>query len=276
MKLTLSLLAISICGLATGMAGGFGGPGPFRNNSPLPTGTDGLYNASMRGDNLAGIFRFSITNGSQGGDVTTPNPTVLGGVYSTRTNSWVAWYEGIVYRGLTDAAIIDGNVAGVLDVMAAPAAQQNQPTSPVTGTITETTGESFEEDNTSPTTTTAITITNPNGTVTTIGPGTGTITTAVERSNSQTINTPIVFPPGINTTLMGGEFSGSIDLNSPTGSMKGSGKFVVIENRGTVNSELEPRGPNDPQFVADEVNFKWRGARVFSGTVATATGGTTP
>jgi hypothetical protein len=272
MKLTLSLLAITIGGLATSMAGGFGGPGPFRNNSPLPTGTDGLYNASMRGDNLSGILRFSINNGSQGGDITTPNPTILGGAYGARTNSWVAWYEGIVYRGLTDAAIIEGQVAGVLDVMNAPAARQGQPTSPVTGNITQTSENSFEDENDSPTTTTAIDVVNPNGTVTTIGPGAGTITTVQGNSNESTINTPVQFPPGINTTLMGGEFSGSIDMNSPTGAMKGSGRFAVIENLGTVDSDLEPRGPNNPQFVADEVSFKWRGARVFSGTVATGTG----
>lgn len=118
MKTAASLFATALLfSILSASAGGFGGPGPFRNNSPLPTGTDGTYNASLRGANLSGVFRFTISNGSQGGDLIVP-PAVGGRVSAgtyTRPNTWVAFYQGNVVRGLTDAAIVENKVSGTLD-----------------------------------------------------------------------------------------------------------------------------------------------------------------
>ncbi len=82
-------------------AGGFGGPPPFRNGSPLISGIDGSYQATARGQNVTGIFRFQYANGSQ---TTASNP-----------NSWVFFVNGEVQRGRTDASIAEGSVSGVLD-----------------------------------------------------------------------------------------------------------------------------------------------------------------
>jgi hypothetical protein len=105
MKYVASLIALVLFGAALpASAGSFGGPAPFRNGSPLATGTDGLYNASLRGTNLSGVFRFSISKGSQ--NLLDPDPI---------SNTWVAFYQGNIIRGNTDAAIIENKVSGTLD-----------------------------------------------------------------------------------------------------------------------------------------------------------------
>ncbi len=78
-------------------AGGFGGPPPFTNGSPLPEGTDGVYQASARGKNLSGIISFTHSGGLQ-------EP---GG-------RWTIFHQGEVFTGSTDTAIMDGKISGVL------------------------------------------------------------------------------------------------------------------------------------------------------------------
>jgi hypothetical protein len=41
------------------------GPPPFTNGSPLVSGVDGSYQATARGKNLTGVFRFTYANGVQ-------------------------------------------------------------------------------------------------------------------------------------------------------------------------------------------------------------------
>ena len=41
------------------------GPPPFTNGSPLVSGVDGSYQATARGRNLTGVFRFTYANGVQ-------------------------------------------------------------------------------------------------------------------------------------------------------------------------------------------------------------------
>ncbi|MFV0415302.1 MAG: hypothetical protein ACK5NG_02930, partial [Chthoniobacterales bacterium] len=101
MRFLSCTLIVSAAAIAQSLAGGFGGPAPFQNNSPLTTGTDGTYQASMTGDNLAGVLSFAISSGSQ---TTTPIP-----------NSWVTFYNGSVYRGQTAVNIQDKKITGVLD-----------------------------------------------------------------------------------------------------------------------------------------------------------------
>lgn len=95
---TATLLGFSA---ASSQAGGFGGPGPFRNGSPLPTGTDGVYSAVANGTNLTGLFYFSIRGGVQ--------------TQGSGGNSWVFFVDGQTLRGTTAANVANGKVVGVLD-----------------------------------------------------------------------------------------------------------------------------------------------------------------
>lgn len=93
---SFSLLSVLTAGSL--QAGGFGGPPPFTNGSPLPDGTDGVYQASARGKNLSGIISFTHSGGLQ-------EP---GG-------RWAIFYQGEVFTGNTDTAIMDGKISGVLE-----------------------------------------------------------------------------------------------------------------------------------------------------------------
>jgi len=96
MKSAFSLLVlIATIGLAH--AGGFGGPPPFTNGSPLSTGVDGTYQASARGSNLSGVISFTYSGGVQ------------------TNGAWVVFYEGQVFFGPDTVAINDGSIAGVLE-----------------------------------------------------------------------------------------------------------------------------------------------------------------
>jgi len=96
---TLSLVSIFTSSMA--LAGGFGGPGPFRNGSPLPTGTDGKYQAVATANNVTGIFGFEISGGLQ--------------TSRANSNNWVFFVDGEVVRGSTTANISEGKVTGVFD-----------------------------------------------------------------------------------------------------------------------------------------------------------------
>lgn len=92
-----STLALSL----SAQAGGFGGPGPFRNGSPLPSGTDGVYSAVANGTNLTGLFYFTLSGGLQ--------------TEGSRGNSWTFFVDGQTLRGTTTANVANGKVAGILD-----------------------------------------------------------------------------------------------------------------------------------------------------------------
>ncbi len=97
----LPVLSLSLAAAFNAHAGGFGGPGPFRNGSPLPTGTDGIYSAVANGTNLTGLFSFAIRGGIQ--------------TEGSRGNSWVFFVDGQTVRGTTSATVGNGKVVGVLD-----------------------------------------------------------------------------------------------------------------------------------------------------------------
>jgi len=77
------------------------GPPPFTNGSPLVSGVDGSYQATVRGKNLSGIFRFSYTSGNQ-------TVTDIG-------NSYAIFADGQCYTGDVHAAINTDTVGGVFD-----------------------------------------------------------------------------------------------------------------------------------------------------------------
>jgi len=82
-------------------AGGFGGPPPFTNGSPLPTGVNGAYQANARGNNLTGVIRFAYINGSQSS--------------SAARNNYTIFASGLVFTGPVTASITESSLAGVLD-----------------------------------------------------------------------------------------------------------------------------------------------------------------
>lgn len=95
-KAAASLLVLFAA--ATAHAGSFGGPPPFTNGSPLPSGDDGVYQASMRGKNLSGIFSFAYSSGV----ISTPR-------------TYYVFVNGQVYAGTVQASISTSSISGVLD-----------------------------------------------------------------------------------------------------------------------------------------------------------------
>jgi hypothetical protein len=110
MKTALALLVL-VASISFGHAGGFGGPPPFTNGSPLVTGVDGSYQASARATNITGVFRFTYSGGSQ----TSGTITLSNGVLRDPYNDYVFFVEGLVFRGLVQANINSDNLTGVLD-----------------------------------------------------------------------------------------------------------------------------------------------------------------
>jgi len=81
------------------------GPPPFTNGSPLVSGVDGSYQATVRGTNLSGIIRFSYLSGNQ--------------TTTTAANSYAIFVDGQAYSGDVQAAINTDNVGGVLETSTA-------------------------------------------------------------------------------------------------------------------------------------------------------------
>lgn len=106
MRFLSCTLIVSAAAIAQSLAGGFGGPAPFQNNSPLTTGIDGVYQASVSGSNTSGVISFTINDGSQ------PAPTILG---LGSTERWVIFHNGAVYRGPVHVNFVDKRITGVLD-----------------------------------------------------------------------------------------------------------------------------------------------------------------
>jgi hypothetical protein len=102
MKAALSLLAL-MATINLARAGGFAGPPPFTNGSPLQSGTDGTYQAVAEGVNLTGVFSFVISGGIQTSD------------QSATINGWVFFVDGNIFQGSVVAAIAEDDVAGVLN-----------------------------------------------------------------------------------------------------------------------------------------------------------------
>jgi hypothetical protein len=99
-RIVLVLVAFSLSTLQS-QAGGFGGPAPFRNGSPLVSGTDGVYQGVATGKNATGIISWAISQGSQ---------TSL-----SAANNWKFFVDGQTLGGQTAANISDSKVSGILD-----------------------------------------------------------------------------------------------------------------------------------------------------------------
>jgi len=111
MKLVVAPVALLLA-VASVHAGGFGGPRPFTDQSPLTTGVDGAYTAIARGNNLSGVIRWNYASNRQ----TTGTPVfLLNGVLSDVYNEYVMFVNGLAYRGLDAVAINGPTISGVLD-----------------------------------------------------------------------------------------------------------------------------------------------------------------
>ena len=131
MKSSIAYL-LAIFTVATAHAGSFGGPPPFSNG--FPTGIDGSYQASARGTNLSGVIRFYFSGGSQSLGTT----TLTAGTAEIGKNSWAIFYEGKLYKGLTEANINQADITGILSsVSAVPTAINNLQTTTGLGMITD-------------------------------------------------------------------------------------------------------------------------------------------
>lgn len=114
MKTVLSLLAV-FATIGFAQAGGFGGPPPFTNGSPLIQGVDGSYQATARGTNLTGVFRFTYANGRQTSSPELPTGDSVENLITDPYNDYVFFVEGMTYRGLVQANINTSQIAGVFD-----------------------------------------------------------------------------------------------------------------------------------------------------------------
>jgi hypothetical protein len=77
------------------------GPAPFRNGSPLASGTDGIYQAVATAPNVTGLFSWAISGGVQTSD--------------QQNNRWVFFVDGQLLNGNTVANVSDNKVTGILD-----------------------------------------------------------------------------------------------------------------------------------------------------------------
>jgi len=100
MKLLVSSLAL-FAAVSSLHAGGFGGPPPFTNGSPLVSGVDGSYQASATASNTSGVIRFSYNNNNQ--------------TSTTAGNSYVIFSEGLTFSGPVVASIAINRITGVLN-----------------------------------------------------------------------------------------------------------------------------------------------------------------
>ena len=114
MKIAAASLLLLLAALSA-QAGSFAGPPPFTNGSPLVSGVDGMYQATARGKNLTGVFRFTYANGSQTSNPQLPTGDTVSSLLTDPYNDYVFFVEGLVYRGLVQANINTSSIAGVLD-----------------------------------------------------------------------------------------------------------------------------------------------------------------
>jgi hypothetical protein len=264
------------------------GPPPFTNGSPLVSGVDGSYQATARGRNLTGVFRFTYANGVQTSSPQLPTGNTVSNLLTDPYNDYVFFVEGKVYRGLVQANVNVGSVAGVLDngafnVLGAdsftstPTVSPSPTVSPTatppvspTPTPTVTPTATPTPDGTATPTPDGTATPTPDGTATPTPDGTATPTPTVTPTATPTV-TPTVTPtqpPLVITSneFLSGFFNGSIDQNSPYAAFHGRGEVTIT---GTA-----PVNDSDDSFATAQLftrKFKFRGVRNATGTTTTTT-----
>jgi hypothetical protein len=112
MKIPVALLILIV---ASEYLHASAGPPPFTNGSPLVSGVDGSYQATARGRNLTGVFRFTYSGGRQTSNPQLPTGNTVASLLTDPYNDYVFFVEGLVFRGLVQANINVNSIAGVLD-----------------------------------------------------------------------------------------------------------------------------------------------------------------
>jgi len=208
MKRSIAFLLLAFSA-TTVHAGSFGGPPPFKNGSPLQSGTDGVYQAVASATNLTGLFSWTISDGVQTAGQT--------------NNSWIFFVDGEILSGTTAANISEDKVAGILDAG---------------------------------------------------------FSNGIAQTSNGTLTLPYVFVvPG---NAGSGDFSGKIDLKSPTASFNGDGKLsgtpartdqivYIMGGNSTIGTHVEVTPITIPGSSLGIVPFKFRGSRLSLSTTTTAT-----
>ena len=75
------------------------GPPPFTNGSPLVSGVDGSYQATARGRNLTGVFRFNYSGGRQTSNPQLPTGNTVASLLTDPYNDYVFFVEGSCLSG---------------------------------------------------------------------------------------------------------------------------------------------------------------------------------
>jgi hypothetical protein len=189
-------------------AGGFGGPAPFQNDSPLRSGIDGIYQASASGQNLTGIISFALESGIQ--------------TSNQRENSWIMFSQGSIFRGGTAVNVVDTNITGILDAGGA----------------------------------------------------------SIPATDDGSLTLPIVFVAPSDRAS--GEFTGNIQLRSPTGKFSGKGtlyptpaeniEIVGISEDVLGNISIVSQNVALSAGSASELSFRFNGVRKTTVTGVTAAG----
>ena len=216
------------------------GPPPFTNGSPLVSGVDGSYQATARGRNLTGVFRFNYAAGRQTSNPQLPTGTVAS-LLTDPYNDYVFFVEGRVYRGLVQANINVDSIAGVLDNGGA-----NVP--------------NFGGESSSAPTPSASATASPS-------PGT---------SPSPTPSTPqTVTQTSLQLfSFMNGFFHGTIDQTSPYASFHGKGEVTVTRFTDTEDGAFGITGSSEVKFKFSGVRNA-TGTTTSTTTTTTTSGSTT-
>jgi hypothetical protein len=256
------------------------GPPPFTNGSPLVSGVDGSYQATARGRNLTGVFRFTYANGVQTSSPRLPTGNTVPNLLTDPYNDYVFFVEGKVYRGLVQANVNVSSVAGVLDNGGFNVLGANLPTP--TPTVSPTASPSPTVSPTASPSPTVSPTASPSPTVSPTASPSPTVSPTA--SPSPTVS-PIASPsPAVSPTVtptpaptqsplviasnqfLSGFFNGSIDQNSPYAAFHGMGEVTI-----TGTASVDDSGDSFATVQLFTRKFKFRGVRNATGTTTSST-----
>ena len=256
------------------------GPPPFTNGSPLVSGVDGSYQATARGRNLTGVFRFTYANGVQTSSPQLPTGNTVPNLLTDPYNDYVFFVEGKVYRGLVQANVNVSSVAGVLDNGAFNVLGADFPTP--TPTVSPTASPS---PTVSPTASPSPTVSPTASASPTVSPTASPSPTVSPTASPSPAVSPIASPsPAVSPTVtptpaptqsplviasnqfLSGFFNGSIDQNSPYAAFHGRGEVTI-----TGTAPVDDSGDSFATVQLFTRKFKFRGVRNATGTTTSST-----
>jgi hypothetical protein len=276
------------------------GPPPFTNGSPLVSGVDGSYQATARGRNLTGVFRFTYANGVQTSSPQLPTGNTVPNLLTDPYNDYVFFVEGKVYRGLVQANVNVSSVAGVLDngafnVLGAdlptptptvsPTASPSPTVSPTASPSPTVSPTASPSPTVSPTASPSPTVSPTASPSPTVSPTASPSPTVSPTASPSPTVSPIASPsPAVSPTVtptpaptqpplviasnqfLSGFFNGSIDQNSPYAAFHGRGEVTI-----TGTAPVDDSGDSFATAQLFTRKFKFRGVRNATGTTTSST-----